>query len=133
LLLRRDGRQEPLKDWALEIIDSMRGLCEMLDEGDPQRPYSAALAVQEEKVRDVSLTPAARTMQELHLHGESFFDFALRMSKVHRSYFRELFPPNEARQGEFQKEAEESIEQQRRIEASDRLSFDDYLEQYFSA
>jgi glutamate--cysteine ligase len=40
LLLRRDGRQVPLKGWALEIIDSMRGVCEMLDEGDAQRPYS---------------------------------------------------------------------------------------------
>jgi glutamate--cysteine ligase len=133
LLLRRDGRDEPLQGWALEIIDSMRGVCEMLDEGDPQRPYSTALAVQEEKVGHVSLTPAARTMEELRLNGESFFDFALRMSKVHRSYFRELFPPNEARQQEFQNEAEESIDKQARIEASDRLSFDDYLQQYFTA
>jgi glutamate--cysteine ligase len=132
LLLRRDGRQVPLKAWALEIIDSMHGVCELLDEGDPQRPYSTALELQEEKVRDASLTPAARTMDELRTNDESFFDFALRMSKMHKSYFRELFSPNEARQEEFRHEAQESIVSQARIEAADRLSFDEYLQQYFS-
>ena len=41
-----------LKDWALEIIDSMHGVCELLDEGDPQRPYATALEVQAEKIRE---------------------------------------------------------------------------------
>ena len=60
------------------------------------------------------------------------FDFALRMSKVHQSYFRDLFSPNAQRQQEFADEAAESLEQQARIEASDTLSFDEYLERYFS-
>ena len=38
LALRRDGREMPLADWALEIVDSMRGVCELLDEGDPAPP-----------------------------------------------------------------------------------------------
>ena len=54
------------------------------------------------------------------------------MSKVHQSYFRELYPPNESRQQEFRHEAEESLVAQSRIEAADRLSFDQYLQQYFS-
>ena len=132
LLLRRDGRAVKLKDWALEVIDSMHGVCELLDEGDHQRPYATALEVQAEKILDSGLTPAARTMNELRANDESFFDFALRMSKVHQSYFRELYPPNESRQQEFQHEAEESLVAQSRIEAADRLTFDQYLEQYFS-
>ncbi len=55
LLLRRDGREVRLSDWAAEIIDSMRGLCELLDEGDAQRPYLTALELQEEKIRDVCI------------------------------------------------------------------------------
>jgi glutamate--cysteine ligase len=55
------------------------------------------------------------------------------MSKVHQSYFRELYCPSEARQEEFKHEAEESLVKQERIEASDRLSFDEYLEHYFSS
>jgi glutamate--cysteine ligase len=133
LQLKRDGRPIAMVDWAAEIIDSMRGICELLDEGDSKRPYSTALELQEEKIRDVSLTPSARTLHELQTNGESFFDFALRMSKVHQAYFRDLFPPNPARQQEFADEAAESLEQQQRIEATDTLSFDDYLQRYFSA
>jgi glutamate--cysteine ligase len=132
LLLKREGRDMPLRDWAAEIVDSMRGICELLDAGDAQRPYSTALDLQEEKVRDLELTPAARTLHELRTNEESFFDFALRMSKVHQSYFRDLFSPNAQRQQEFADEAAESLEQQARIEASDTLSFDEYLERYFS-
>ncbi|MCX7053045.1 MAG: glutamate--cysteine ligase, partial [Proteobacteria bacterium] len=133
LLLRRDGRDVRLSDWAAEIIDSMRGLCELLDEGDAQRPYRTALELQEEKIRDVALTPAARSLHEMRTNEESFFNFALRMSKVHQSYFKDLLSPNSSRQDEFAAEAAESIEQQSRIEASDTLSFDEYLARYFSA
>jgi hypothetical protein len=55
------------------------------------------------------------------------------MSKVHQSYFRDLFSPNRTRQEEFSTAATESLEHQRRIEAADRVSFDEYLERYFSA
>ena len=133
LLLRRDGRDVRLSDWAAEIIDSMRGLCELLDEGDAQRPYLTALELQEEKIHDVSLTPAARSLHEMRTNEESFFNFALRMSKVHQSYFKDLLSPNSSRQEEFAAEAAESIDQQARIEASDTLSFDEYLARYFSA
>jgi glutamate--cysteine ligase len=133
LQLRRDGRDISLRDWAAEIIDGMRGVCELLDEGDPQRPYLTALELQAEKITDLALTPAARSLQEMRTNGESFFNFALRMSKTHQSYFRELLSPCASRQDEFAAEAAESIERQARIEATDRLSFDEYLENYFSA
>jgi len=132
LMLRRDGRDLSLRDWASEIVDSMRGVCELLDEGDPQRHYSAALEVQAAKIREVALTPAARTLEEMRTNEESFFNFALRMSKLHKSYFLELHPPHAARQDEFAAEAEESLQAQARIEASDRLGFDEYLAQYFA-
>jgi len=133
LLLRRDGRDVSLRDWAAEIIDAMRGVCELLDEGDPQRPYLTALELQAEKITDLSLTPAARSLHEMRTNGESFFNFALRMSKTHQSYFRELLSPCMSRQDEFTAEAAESIEKQAHIEASDRISFDEYLRNYFSA
>jgi glutamate--cysteine ligase len=133
LMLRRDGRDVSLRDWAAEIIDSMRGVCELLDEGDPQKPYTAALETQEAKVRDVSLTPSVRTLLEMRTNEESFFNFALRMSQVHKSYLLELFSPNESRQDEFAAEAQESLEAQARIEAADKISFDEYLARYFSS
>jgi glutamate--cysteine ligase len=64
---------------------------------------------------------------------ESFFNFALRMSQIHKSYLLDLYSPNESRQDEFAAEAEESLQAQARIEATDKLSFDEYLARYFAA
>jgi glutamate--cysteine ligase len=132
LTLQRDGRPYPMLLWAQELLDEMQGVCELLDAGDPQRPYAAALAVQAAKVRDVALTPSARFLAEMQATKESFFDLALRMSKLHRAYFLELYPPNEQRLAEFQAEAEESLRAQEALEAADSMSFDEYLQRYLA-
>jgi glutamate--cysteine ligase len=133
LMLRRDGRDVSLRDWALEIVDSMRGVCELLDEGDPERHYTTALDVQAAKVHNVALTPSARTLLEMRTNGESFFNFALRMSRQHKDYFLDLYSPNESRQDVFAAEAEASLREQSRVEAADALTFDQYLARYFAA
>ncbi len=131
LRLERDGRAVDMKAWAAELIDSMRGICELLDEGDAQRPYTAALELQEAKLDDPALTPAARTLTELRTTGESFAELAMRMSKAHKSYFLELYPPNEQRLAEFAAQAEASLEKQAAIERADDIGFDEYLARYF--
>ena len=132
LTLSREGRAVPMQGWARELIDSMRGIAEIFDRGDPARPYSAALAVQAAKIDDVALTPSARMLAELESTGESFFDLALRMSRLHKEYFLALYPPNVERQAEFRAEAEESLRAQAAVEAGDRISFDAYLAAYAS-
>ena len=131
LKLDREGRPIELRAWALELIDSMRGICELLDEGNAQRPYAAALELQEAKVNDPALTPSARTLEELRSTGESFAAMALRMSTLHKNYFLDLYPPNEQRLGEFAEQAAASLEQQAAIERADTTSFDQYLANYF--
>ena len=130
LTLDRDGRAVPMQAWARELVDSMRGIAEIFDRGDPARPYSAALAMQASKVDDVSLTPSARMLAELESTGESFFDLGLRMSRLHKEYFLALYPPNVDRQAEFRAEAEESLGAQAAVEAADKMSFDAYLAAY---
>ena len=132
LVLWRDGENVPMADWARELLDSMVGICEILDLGDATRPYSQALAIQATKIQDVSRTPSARLMEELTTTDESFFDLALRMSATHKAYFLDLYPPNEERLGEFAREAEESLAKQSQIESSDRGTFEEYLGRYFA-
>ena len=131
LQLNRNASPIELRAWALELIDSMRGICEMLDHGDAQRPYAAALELQQAKIDDPRLTPSARTLEELRSTGESFADMALRMSRVHKAYFLDLYPPNEQRLAEFAAEARESLERQVAVEAADRVTFDQFLANYF--
>jgi glutamate--cysteine ligase len=110
----------------------MTGICEVLDHGDPLRPYTTALAVQSAKLDNVSLTPSARLLNELTSTGESFFDQALRMSTFHKEYFLDLYAPNQDRLGEFRAEAEESLERQAQLENSNDGTFDAYLARYFA-
>lgn len=131
LKLSRNRRAVELRVWALELIDSMRGICELLDSGDDQRPYTAALELQEAKINDVALTPSARSLEELRTTGESFNGFALRMSQVHKAYFLDLYPPNQGRLGEFAAEAAESLRRQDELERADTATFDQYLAEYF--
>ncbi len=131
LTLWRDGRGTPLREWARELLDSMIGICEILDRGEAARPYSQALAAQLAKVEDVSLTPSARLMVELNA-GQPFFDLALRTSAAHKAYFLELYPPNDERLREFAREAEESLTAQQTVEANDRGTFEEYLARYFA-
>ncbi|MEO8063456.1 MAG: glutamate--cysteine ligase [Pseudomonadota bacterium] len=130
LTLTRDGRPASMHAWARELIDSMQGIAEIFDRGDPAKPYSAALAVQAAKIENVALTPSARMLTELENTGESFFDLALRMSRLHKEYFLALHAPNVGRQAEFRNEADESLRAQAHIEASDRMSFAQYLAEY---
>jgi glutamate--cysteine ligase len=132
LMLRREQRDFPMIEWARELLDSMQGLCEMLDHGEPARPYSSALEQQRAKIDDVERTPSARLLAEMRQTGESFFQLALRMSKMHKDYFLGLYPPNESRLGEFAAEAQESLEAQRNTEAADKVNFEAYLAHYLA-
>lgn len=132
LTLWREGESVPMKQWASELLDEMAGVCEVLDRGDSARPYAMALAVQAAKMAEVALTPSARLMREMADTGESFFELALRMSRLHKDYFLDLYTPNEERLREFGAQAAESLEKQRSIEAADRVGFDAYLARYIA-
>jgi glutamate--cysteine ligase len=118
--------------WARELLDAMRGICEVLDEGEAQRPYLCALEMQMAKLDDVARTPSARLLAEMRQTGESFLALALRMSQLHKDYFLDLYPPNERRLAEFASAAEESREAQRSIENRDSEDFDRYLRRYLA-
>ncbi|MDE2304676.1 MAG: glutamate--cysteine ligase [Gammaproteobacteria bacterium] len=130
LRLYCDGRDRPMSEWARELLEDMQAVCELLDEGEPSRPYGSALERQREKVEDPALTPSARMIAEMREAGEGYFSLARRMSQVHKDYFLGLYPPNESRLGEFAAEAEESRREQGRIEAADREDFDTFLARY---
>ena len=132
LELSREGRAAAMRDWARELLDSLTGICEVLDRGDASRPYTHALTVQAAKIEDVALTPSARLMSELVGSGESFAALALRMSAAHKEYFLDLYAPNAARLSEFAAEADESLHAQRRIEAADSGTFEQFLARYFA-
>ncbi len=131
LSLLQHGAQRSFQDWAGEICAGMSPVCEMLDEGFSARPYSAALDQQVAAVKQPDRTPSARVLADMRSRGETFAEFALRMSLGHEEHFRRSTLTQE-RAEYFAQVARESVQRQREIEAADELPFEEYLSRYFA-
>ena len=131
LKLIRNGKNQTLQDWAMEIMQEMAGVCQLLDADDPEKPYTASLNKQTERVLNPDMTPSARMLDDMHQDGESFHRFAERMSRQHSHYYKNLHLSTQ--QEQFHQQAvTASREKQRQIEAADTISFEQYLADYFA-
>jgi glutamate--cysteine ligase len=131
LTLVEGERAVPLRVRGSEILQGLTALAELLDAGRSERPYSRALEAHHAAVADPELTPSARVLAEMRGSGQGFADFALDHSRRHARWFRAV-PLLPARQWALERQAEDSHARQRRIEAEDRLSFEEFLYHYFS-
>jgi len=113
------------------VLLELAPLCTLLDGADPARPYTGSLEAQRASVEDADRTPSARILADMRAHGESFFRFAERMSETHRRHFLDTPLPAE-QEVDLAAQAKASLEKQAAIEAADKLSFDEYLHQYFA-
>ncbi|HET7587353.1 MAG TPA: glutamate--cysteine ligase [Gammaproteobacteria bacterium] len=131
LRLEDGGGFRTLQDWGREILDAMAPIADLLDGQAGGNTYRQVLADQRAAVEDPEITASARVLAEMTANEEPFFSFALRMSKQHRDYFlkRDVAPELLA---QFRRTAEQSLAEQAKIEASDSLSFDEFLRRYFA-
>jgi glutamate--cysteine ligase len=130
LVLDRGGRRISLRAWASDLLGAMVPVAELLD-GGVSGPRVESLRRQVEKVEEPDLTPSARMLAEMRANGEGFFQFAQRTSEAHRAYFRRRGLSSE-RAALFLRLSEQSRQRQEAIEASDKLSFDEFLAHYFA-
>lgn len=130
LSLLRDGETVALSDWAGEILDGMTGVCELLDANHGDGLYSQALAEQRRKLADPDLTPSARMLAEMRAHGESFFEYADRLSSRHMETHL-AHPVAEAEAEELAAMARQSLAEQAAREAEDDMDFEAYVARYF--
>lgn len=131
LKLQRHGSEISLRCWGEEIIEQMVPIAELLDQGEEDEPYQSALVVQETILRDPDLTPSAKVLREMSQEGEAFFHFAKRRSMGYQQKMCEAETPPK-RQQLFKEAVANSNLKREQIEQSDSLSFDDYLDDYFS-
>lgn len=130
LELRRRGREVGLRQWAEEICSALEGICNLLDADDAAAPYASSLERQRQAIADPELLPSARMLTEMEAANESFFQYAMRLSRQHRDYFASTRLSDDKRE-RFESETSRSLAAQRDIEAADEVSFPDYLEHYF--
>ena len=129
----RNGREIRLADWALELIDKIAQVAARIDEGEGGDSYAESVRTMRELVEDSSSTPSARLLAELRESGDSFFEYAIGRARSHRDYFASITPMSAQRHDEFAQEAAASIDRQKTIEASDEITFEQYLANYYAS
>ena len=129
--LLRQGSSLALQTWAEEIYQQMLPVADLLDQGETEPLYKAALNAELPAIRDPELTLSAQVLRHMRDNKESFFHFAMNQCEQHNRHFREVCMPPE-RIDFLDEEARRSLQQQAEIETSDRIPFDQYLQQYFA-
>jgi glutamate--cysteine ligase len=94
--------------------------------------HREALAAAVAALDDSASTPSARVLQAMARdHGNSYVRFVLAQSRAHRDTLLKLpLRPDVAER--FSRLAEESLVEQRRIEAADTVTFETYRQRYLS-
>lgn len=131
LKLRHNGGEICLIEWGRALCEALLPICELLDRGLPEQPYRGAIEQQLAVLGDLSLAPSARMLTEMRAAGETFVQFAMRLSRTHAEHFR-AHPLSGETLARFERLAEESLAEQARLEASDTVSFPEYLANYFA-
>ncbi len=133
LLLERDGREIALTDWGTEIVAQCAPVAAALDAAHGSKHYSEALAAASVGLRDASTLPSARVLAAMAKdYDNSFVKFARAQSKKTKADFLAL-PFSKAQQAHFNRLSQQSLADQKKIEALDSMPFEVYREQYVSA
>jgi len=119
-----------LKEWASELIQAMSPLAQVLDDANGGSAYQEALALQQEKVSDPDKTPSARLLRELSEAKLEFNQYALALSQ--RNMEKQQQESLEAKHlDRMHQMAEESLTEQKAIEESPNIPFDEFLKNYY--
>lgn len=131
LKLVKQRQQVSLQSWGRELLAEMQSICSILDVQNDTNHYTQALETQRAAIEDPNLTPSARVLQDMQENRECFFELANRISKQHEKQLRNN-TLTEKDMDFFLNHVRQSVEKQRQIEASDTISFDQFLHNYFS-
>ena len=132
LLLERDGAEVALVDWAAQIVAEMELLANAMDVARGGSRYRDAWAAAARLLADPAQLPSARLLTTITRDFDSSY---VRFLRTRSAQVRELLlvlPWGDAQQQRFEAMARDSVIEQRRLEASDTQSFEDFRQDYLA-
>jgi len=132
LRLTNGSQEVTLAEWGGQVLEECEPIATAVDAANETTAHREALAAAVAALRDPAMTPSARVLQTMERdYGNSYTRFVLAQSLAHRDAILQLpFPADVA--DRFASLAEESIDEQRRIEADDTLPFETYRQLYLA-
>lgn len=123
--------EKPAKEVMLKLLGEMQPVAELLDQVNNSNQYQSMMAQQINKVEDPDLTPSARIINQMRSEDLSFYEFSTKMSENSERLFKQKSLAPETNQ-KLENLAAKSHAAQLEIESTDKLSFDEFLEDYFA-
>jgi glutamate--cysteine ligase len=131
LMLERRGHHVELSAWALQVLDECEPIAAALDAhagGGHAQALSAAIAC----LRDPAMLPSARMLRTIEQeHEGSYAGFVLARSARHARELAGMRLPDAVGR-RYARMAQRSLAEQRKIEAADVLSFEEFRRDYVS-
>jgi glutamate--cysteine ligase len=132
LELERARRSVPLVLWGKEILEECEPIAAALDSALGGAAYRDALAASIGVMREPDTAPSARVLHAMERnHGNSYVSFVLAMSLLHQGSLKNSPVPPDA-MARLARMAEESLGEQKKIEAADSVDFETYRRRYLS-
>jgi glutamate--cysteine ligase len=132
LKLERRGQQVALIDWGKEVVAACEPIAQELDAVRRGTAYRDALEAAVSALKDPETVPSARVLHAMaRNHANSHVKFTLAESLSHRGTLLGI-PLKADVEERFAQLARESIEKQKKIEASDRVDFETYRQRYLN-
>ncbi|MFI4952407.1 MAG: glutamate--cysteine ligase [Burkholderiales bacterium] len=132
LTLTRGADEVTLTDWGGEILGECAPIAAAVDAAVGGSAHRDALAAAVRALHDPASTPSARVLQAMARdHGNSYVHFVLAQSRAHRETILRL-PLADEIAARYARLAEESLAEQRRIEASETIPFEAYRQLYLA-
>lgn len=131
LRLSDDGQLKSIKEWGESIFAEMLPIARLLDKANNTSKYEKVFNDELNKIKNPELTPSAKIIDLLVNHDTSLTKFALDNAQRYRE---DLLAQDYKRFDEktFIESGEKSHQDQKHIEESDTLNFDDFLANYFN-
>ncbi len=120
-----------IKDWGNTLLDALEPVAKLLDTVYETSAHRDSLATQRSKMSDPGLTPSARILQDMRDQNIPFYRLAMNQALKHSTQFMSttLEADTEAR---FRNMAQSSLFEQKLAESTDKISFDKYLQNYYT-
>ncbi|OIN10355.1 glutamate--cysteine ligase [Oceanisphaera psychrotolerans] len=124
------GETLTLKALGERYFGELKDVAALLDACCGRGCYGQAHAAQLAAIQDPSLTLSARVLNELKASDQDILPFGLALSKHYHQQLQQS-PPRYWDDSYFDEEGVRSHARQRKIELSDTIGFDEFLQNYF--
>lgn len=130
LTLTKDNEEVSIKTWGKDIFDQLALVAKWLDDAHETSHYQQAISELSQSIEDPSKTLSGQYLNDLKASGKDNGCFALDLANQYHEQLRS-HQYVEFSESDLKSESQNSFVKQQEIEHNDKMTFDEFLKDYF--